>query len=351
MSVQSLKIVPYFVNHQGCPHECRFCNQRVINRQQTADLEDFEAFMTKFAQLHYPTNTYQLAFFGGSFTAIEPQLMLGYLKRGQEAVREGLIKNMRCSTRPDSINETILDCLKSYGVAAVELGVQSFNDRVLIQTQRGHTAEDAIRASCLIKASGLELGHQLMLGLPTDTFEDFQNSVSLSISLKPDTVRLYPTQVLVDTVLAEDYKRGLYSPLSLDEALKWSKWAVLRYQSAGVKVIKVGLQSSESLMDPDVRLAGPYHPAYGEWVDSLIVQDRMQWGLDQLKSNNPKEESLLVYCHPKWISKVIGLSKINVVWIKEQYRMNLKVEANSAMSEGDLTLILGRRAIQLPAQR
>ncbi len=348
-----LKIVPYFVSHAGCPHHCVFCNQRVINQQETHSVEAFEAFITKFTSVWVPDTPYQLAFFGGTFTAIPRDELSYYLTRAKELIDQGKIESVRCSTRPDAITQDIIDYLIQHGVKTVELGVQSLNDRVLACCQRGHTQLDAQNASKLIVENGLELGHQLMIGLPGDDFETFKETVRLSLSLGPKVVRLYPTQVLKETALAADYLGGRYTPLPTQTALEWTIWAKRAYENAGVKVIKVGLQANEALMDPDVRLAGPYHPAYGEWVEALMVQERLRGGVHRLMGQTtptkPLEDATLtVYCHPKCLSKTIGLSKINVSWLLKEFGLNLVVVGNVDLAEGELMIVLGRRALQIP---
>lgn len=348
-----IKIVPYFVTHAGCPHHCVFCNQRVINQQETPTVEAFEAFITKFTSVWRPDTPYQLAFFGGTFTAIPQNELDYYLRRGKELIDHGKIESLRCSTRPDAITQVIIDRLIEHGVTTIELGVQSLDDGVLARCQRGHTQQDAFKASKLIVENGLELGHQLMIGLPGDDFQSFKETVRLSLSVSPRVVRLYPTQVLKETAMAADYLSGRYTPLPTETALEWTIWAKRAYENAGVKVIKVGLQANEALMDPDVRLAGPYHPAYGEWVEGLMVQERLRSGvhklLDQTRPQKSTDDTTLtVYCHPKYLSKTIGLSKINVIWLYEEFGLKLVAIGNPDLAEGELMIVLGRVALQIP---
>ncbi len=345
-----IKIVPYFINHAGCPHQCVFCNQRVINGHQQAPLADFEAFLTKFmAQERH--GRYQLAFFGGSFTALSKTLMEAYLKIAKPLVDSEVIASIRISTRPDAIDGHVLEVLKQFGVEAIELGVQSLDDLVLEASDRGHTAEIVETASRAILKVGFELGHQLMLGLPMQSEDSFKATVMASIALSPHTVRLYPVQVLKETPLALAYHRGQYTPWTLEQSLALTAWAVHHFRKAGIRVIKIGLQAHEALMDPDVRLAGPYHPAYGEWVEGLLVQRRMHWGLNKLfvqQNSAVRPTHIRVHCHPRDCSKVAGLSKENRHWLEVTWKMQMDIVPDRRLKTGELLLEASSVLLALP---
>ena len=354
-----MKIIPYFINHAGCMHQCVFCNQRVINGHQQAPLGDFEAFLTKFAQNLNNINKinqinnedYQLAFFGGSFTALPQDLVQSYLEIAKPLLQNGLLKSIRISTRPDAIDNKMLALLKDYGVLAIELGVQSLDDRVLVASGRGHTSADVVKASAAILDFGFELGHQLMLGLPEQSEECFKETVAASVAMKPHTVRLYPVQVLKDTPLASAYALGNYTPLNLNEALKLTTWAVQTFRKAGIRVIKIGLQAHEALMDPDVRLAGAYHPAYGEWVEGLLVQGRLNWGLNELlvkRKATLKPRRVTVFCNPRECSQVAGLSKGNRQWLEEHWKMEMTIVPDRRLTPGELLLEVSSVLLALP---
>lgn len=352
---QQERILPYFINHAGCPHQCVFCNQRVINGFEQAPLADFEAFLTKFttqqAQALPHPRPHQLAFFGGSFTALPFPLMVAYLERAKAKVDQGLLTGIRISTRPDALGSKVLAALKFYGVQAVELGVQSLDDAVLATALRGHNAEAVAEASQSLLAEGFELGHQLMLGLPGQTGESFRATVKASIAMSPHTVRLYPVQVLKDTPLAEAYTQGHYRPWTLEMALDHTVWAVQTYRTAGVRVIKIGLQAHEALMDPDVRLAGPYHPAYGEWVEGLIVQRRIQAGLEALlehRASVARPRCIRVHCHPRACSQVAGLSKGNREWLEHTWQMEMEIVGDRRLGPNELLLEVGSVLLALP---
>ncbi|MCK8058086.1 MULTISPECIES: elongator complex protein 3 [unclassified Fusibacter] len=330
------RTLPFFVTHQGCPHQCVFCNQRVINNESAKEIEEFDAFIAKFAGEGTTEDCeIDLAFFGGSFTGLERELMKSYLKKGEELLKAGRIHSMKCSTRPDCIDEEILELLKAYGMNTIELGVQSMSDTVLSLSERGLSEADIVRASELIKEKGFVLGHQIMIGLPGDTFETFKETVRKSIELKPDVTRIYPTQVLKGTELAKLYENGDYVPLTIEKTIEQAKWALQHYYKAGVKVIKVGLHANDDLMDPDVRLAGPYHPAFREWVESLMVQEILAKVLTGIK---PSETALEIRVHPKWVSRVSGLSQLNKLWLEENYRRPMRIIQDTTMSSEDIII-------------
>ncbi|MGN1202728.1 MAG: elongator complex protein 3, partial [Eubacterium sp.] len=209
--------ISIFVPHQGCPCQCSFCNQKTITGQTKApDKEDVvNAVETALKKKNFE---YEIAFFGGSFTAIDRDYMTSLLDAAYPYVKSGQVKGIRISTRPDCIDDEIFELLKGYGVTAIELGAQSMDNGVLQANRRGHTAEDVVNASKLIKSYGFELGLQMMTGLYTDTEEKCIETAKKIIDLAPDTVRIYPTVVLKDTYLAELYEKELYKPLNADES-------------------------------------------------------------------------------------------------------------------------------------
>ena len=214
-------IIPIFVPHLGCPNDCIFCNQKSISGQKTnmtkekakKIIDDYLKSMTdENAQI-------EIAFFGGSFTAIETEKQEELLQTAYEYVKSGKVESIRVSTRPDCINKEILKRLKKYKVKTIELGVQSANDYILKRANRGHTFEDVKKASKLIRWYGFKLGHQMMVGLPESTRIDEINTAKALVKLKPKMIRIYPVLVVKNTKLEEEYKQGIYEPLSLVQAV------------------------------------------------------------------------------------------------------------------------------------
>ena len=217
-----------------------------------------------------PDRNPELAFYGGTFTGLSKARMESLLKAAAPYLRKGMVKSIRISTRPDSLDRERLAILKAYGVATVELGVQSMNDRVLKLSQRGHTAEDTRKAVIMLKDSGFRVGIQLMPGLPGDSRETFLATIQETVALKPHMARLYPALVIEGTGLARLYREGVYGPFSLKDAVDICARSVVILEENGIPVIRIGLMSSPSLLEEDHILAGPWHPAFGFLVRSHI---------------------------------------------------------------------------------
>lgn len=315
-------ILPYFVSHAGCPNHCVFCDQKTIAGTHDQGLEGLDALIKNFECLRKPNQAYELAFFGGSFTSLPEGLRLAYLKRAKSLIDRGLIASFRVSARPDAMTQAHIDALIDHGCDLVELGVQSLNDAVLQQSERNMTVKVIKEASIRLKKSGLKLGHQLMMGLPGDTETLWQETVLGSIALGPDTVRLYPTQVLKGTQLATLYTSGKYQPLDLDQVIQQAAFAMRAFAKANVTIIKVGLQANEDLMDPNKRIAGPYHPAFRELVEGVLIQGVLKDHID----NHAKGQQVTLTCHPKEVSKVVGVHKSNLKWYQTTClgRLNLQ---------------------------
>ena len=309
-------IIPLFIPHEGCPHQCVFCNQRritgVISSVTPADIERLIQF--HLAQITRPYFV-EAAFYGGSFTALPAGLQQALLAPAAEAFRAGRLDAIRLSTRPDAIEAENLERLRQCGVKTIELGAQSFDDGVLALAGRGHCAADTRRAAELIRAAGMELGLQLMPGLPGETAETLQRSLEAILELKPSMVRLYPTVVLRDTVLARLYELGKYTPLTIEEAARIAAVMKLTLEQAGIKVIRTGLQASEELDGPDAVLAGPYHPAFGELTENEIYRAMLE---ELLKQSGPPRR-LIVYYPPADTSRLRGVGGRNVRYLQEKY--------------------------------
>ncbi|MGD9950685.1 MAG: elongator complex protein 3 [Desulfobulbus sp.] len=266
-------VIPVFIPHEGCPHCCIFCNQHQISGQGDTPVsaEDVgRTIETWLARSHASRRQeVQVAFYGGSFTGLPLQRQESLLAAVQPYLRQGLVRQIRLSTRPDYIDQKRLDLLCSQGVGIVELGVQSCDDRLLQLVGRGHSSADTIRAAHLIKAAHLNLGIQLMLGLPGQTFGSLRRTVDQVIGFRPDLVRLYPVLVLQGSPLATLYHRGGYRPLSLARAVLQAAYMKKRFDDQGIAVVRMGLQPGPELEQSLV--AGPYHPAFGELVKARLM--------------------------------------------------------------------------------
>lgn len=320
--------ISIFVPHIGCPNKCSFCNQRHITGVCKAPHPEdvIKAVNEAKKSAKYDPATTQIAFFGGSFTAINRNYMMSLLATASLCVKNGDACGIRISTRPDAIDSEILTILKENNVTSIELGAQSLNDSVLKMNNRGHTCKDVERASALIKEFGFELGLQIMTGLYTDTDEKAIKTAQKVIEIKPDTVRIYPTIVLKDTHLAALYLDGIYSPQALNDTVNLASRLYTMFEEAGIKVIRLGLHSIES----DAYLAGPWHPAFSELCLSSIMLKKA------LKLMNGKGD-YTIYVGKSDVSKMIGQKRSNIVFL-ESKGFNCKVKEKTGLKNLELQI-------------
>lgn len=313
--------IPVFVPHYGCPFSCVFCNQKEITGQASvADIESAKASIDSHIKTIDTESDIEIAFFGGSFTAIPREIMLQYLELGYKYILSGNVKGIRISTRPDFIDEEVLSILKNYKVTTIELGAQSFDDGVLKASGRGHTSAHTKSASKLIKQAGFELGIQLMTGLCGDTEEKSVFSASEAAKLKPDCVRIYPTLVIKDTKLYDLYLNGSYKPQTLDEAVTTVGKMLNIFNEHSINVIRVGLASVSEMNSRGSVAAGPDHPALRELCESQAYFEKME---EFLKKNKCK--TIAVHSPASEFSKISGHKRTNKTRLKTRFGVNLKL--------------------------
>ena len=301
--------IPIFIPHLGCPNQCVFCNQRTISGVTEFDPADVTRIIEETLSTVSPDDECEIAFFGGSFTGIDRDLMIRLLETAYSYVECGRVSSGRCSTRPDYISEEILDILIRYGVKTVELGLQSSSDRVLSVTKRGHTFLDEERAARLITAAGLDLVGQMMIGLPGSTSESELETARFIIESGAVGARIYPTVVFRDTELCSMAERGIYKPLSLEEAIERSASVFALFLENNIEVIRIGLCASDNLLSDETYHSGPNHPAIGEMVLNRYYMDKI---LGQVENIAPdKNKRLTVFVSRGSLSRAIGQKKIN----------------------------------------
>ena len=338
--------VPFFISHQGCPHQCVFCNQVRI-AGTAGGIPDDEALRAKVGAYRETSggNPVEVAFFGGSFTAIpadDQERLLGPLQPLRE---RGEVSRIRISTRPDAIDSEHLAWLRGMGVATVEIGIQSMDDAVLDRSGRGHTAAQVVTACRLVKEAGMTLGAQLMPGLPGDTPALSMASLHEVLSLYPDFLRIYPTLVIAETRLAELYRTGEYVPLSLAGAVTLCKTLLRAALVAGVPVIRIGLQPTAELDCDGSVLAGPYHPAFRQLVEGELCLDLCR----KLTTGLPRGTRVTIFCAPPRVSDVAGQRRYNlealhrdgvhvtsIIADPDLPRQELRVEAGVICRRGNL---------------
>ncbi|NTW80194.1 MAG: radical SAM protein [Geobacteraceae bacterium] len=297
--------VPFFISHQGCPHTCVFCDQRTISGAS--------GVLPTAEQIHKKIDLWrstargrslEVAFFGGTFTALPEEIQSGLLAPLQPFLADGTVGSVRISTRPDCIDSGRVAWLSERGVRTIELGVQSMDDTVLAASGRGHCSTDSLAAIRCVKEHGLKVGAQLMPGLPGDTPLSSLSSLERVVSAGADFIRIYPTIVLQGTVLARLYETGQFIPLSLDRGVALCKILLQRAMQAGIPVIRIGLQADLGLNTESV-LAGCWHPALGQLVRSQLYDDLISHAV-------LAGRRVTVHCHPARLSDVIGVNRTNL---------------------------------------
>ena len=305
--------VAIFVPHVGCPQQCSFCDQRAITggAQVPTPQQVWDTAQAAAAHLGDQVGETEIAFFGGSFTAIPREQMLSLLAPAKAAVERWGFRGLRCSTRPDAVDGEVLSLLKAHHMVAVELGAQSMDEEVLRRNRRGHTPADTAQAAGRIKAAGLELGVQMMTGLYGSTPEKDEETARALLALQPDTARVYPTVVLAGTELATLYEAWVYRPQTLEEAVALCARLLSLFETAGVRVIRMGLHAEEDVERR--RVAGPYHPAFRELAESRRFLEKL---LPQLEAAGPGIYRAAV--SPRDLSLAVGQKKANVLALQRR---------------------------------
>lgn len=320
-----MRIYPIFMPHRGCPFQCVYCNQHAVTSTRIGGERGGEAGFLLREELRRLASDArhagapgEVAFYGGTFTALPPETIRELLDGVMEWVAEGLFTGIRFSTRPDAMTDGVCRLLREYPVRTVELGVQSLSDAVLARSRRGYSVETVERAAALVHENGWALGVQMMTGLPGDTRERFMSSISMAVRLAPALVRIYPTLVLRGTVLAEWYRTGAYEPLTLEEAIDWCVPAYETLIGAGIPVARMGLHSDPELEKPGRILAGPHHPSFGYLVRVRWWRGRID-GFFRSRPAPLKTERWVVRAPSRFVSEVLGPGRSNIAHWQETW--------------------------------
>ena len=334
-------IIPVFVPHWGCPNDCVFCNQRRITGQrEPATAQTVTDAMKQAAALPSGAKR-QLAFYGGSFTAIPEEQQEALLAAAKTYLDAGELTSIRLSTRPDAIDGAALQRLKAYGVQTIELGAQSMDDRVLALAGRGHTASDVENASRAIKAAGFRLILQMMTGLPGDTDEGAVETAKKLIALRPDGVRIYPTVIVKDTTLCDLWRAGRYREHSVEDAVRVCARLLPLFAEAGIPVIRLGLNPTEELSGGDA-VGGAYHPALGELVKSRLYRNKAE----TLLADSEPGMRVTLGVNSRELSQMIGQHKENLRWLRETYGLRELKIVPAPVKSGEIC----RLAVEKPAK-
>ncbi len=315
------RIIPVFIPHLGCPHDCVFCNQkRISGSLLPACPEDVRRAIEEGLE---KSENAELAFYGGSFTAIPVDEQRALLGAVRPYLEDGRIVSIRLSTRPDAISAEILDMLRQYGVETIELGSQSMIDSVLVSSWRGHTSADTEKAAEMIKKEGFKLILQMMTGLPGSDMEKDIESARRIAALRPDGVRIYPTVIIRDTALADMWREGSYEEHTVEDAAETCSEILPIFEAAGIPVIRLGLNPTDELSGGDA-LAGAYHPALGEIVKSRVFLKKAREKLRFVEAGS----SVILGVHPSCVSQMTGQKRCNIKTLMSEFALReLKIWA------------------------
>jgi len=312
-------IVPVFIPHTGCRHRCSFCDQAAITGQKSAPPEpeqirrDIQTFL---AYKKGPRHPVQISFYGGNFLGQPEKTVRRLLDVASDFIKPGQVESLRFSTRPDTIDLERLAWIATYPVATIEIGAQSMDDRVLRNSNRGHTAHDTEKAMALLKTRGYETGLQMMIGLPGDSAAVSMDTGRRILDLDPDFVRIYPVVVLKGSALAGWLAADRYKPLSLEAAVKITGQLYRLFVNGGVRVVRMGLQASADLNRENTVLAGPYHPAFGQLVLSNLFFDSVSRALRKAGKNG---NTISIAVNPRSVSNLRGQKNCNIDSLKRLF--------------------------------
>lgn len=335
-----------FLPHRGCPHRCIFCDQNVITsiHHRLQSLDEFRRSIDdqiyNFLEYkkHISNNSTQIAFYGGNFLGQHETFIKTALWEAQKYIRKDVASSIRFSTRPETLTEPRLELMTHFPVRTIEIGVQSMDDHVLSVIERGHSAADVLSAVSILKKHGYEIGVQLMTGLPGQDERSVMETTRRVIDLSPDMVRIYPTIVFKHSVLAEWLKKGRYHPSTLEETVHIVKKMVSLFEQNSIRVIRIGLQPTMELSLDDTIVAGPFHPAIGEWVRSEMLYDRIVDEIETSISGNRYPE-LSIMINPRTESKLRGPGNRNISRLKDRYGFEkIEIVKNGNLEENDFVI-------------
>ena len=329
--------IPIFIPHLGCPNQCVFCNQRTISGVHEFDgggvKEEIDLALSTIEE----DAEVEIAFFGGSFTGVDEELMISLLETAYEYIKCGRVSSIRCSTRPDYINEEVLARLKKYGVKTIELGLQSADDNVLQISKRGHDFAAEVKACELIVNAGFDLVGQMMIGLPASTPETEMMTARFIASSGARAARIYPTVVFRETELCGMAISGEYCPISLDDAISRSADVLEYFINEGIDVIRIGLSASENLSSVETYYAGPNHSALGELVENELYYKKIRKLLNGVELS---KNSVINICVPQnSLSKAVGQKKRNKLRLLQELGcLDIRFTTSEKLAEYEVEL-------------
>jgi histone acetyltransferase (RNA polymerase elongator complex component) len=331
-------IIPVFIPHYGCKHQCIFCNQQKITGMVTpVDAQHVQQTIDVHLARITERRFIEVAFYGGSFTALPLELQQRLLTPAYQALQRGQVNGIRLSTRPDCITDEIVDNLLAFNVTVVELGVQSLDEAVLIASQRGHTVDDVKNAADILRRREVSFGIQIMPGLPGEDWYSLLLTANRAIALRPHFARLYPTIVIDKTELATCYLQGLYQPLTLEAAIQKTAFLKLFFEQHNIPVIRTGLQATEELDNAGTVLAGPYHSAFGELVDGYLFFQMLLQAFEKIPHSS---EPIIIRHHRRDQSKIRGISNCYFHQLQQAVHRPIKL-VEGTLREGEISIEQG----------
>ena len=328
-------IIPVFIPHYGCPRHCIFCDQRrITGSHHMPDSRTVAAIIESHLSRINEDRHIEVAFYGGSFTALSLTLQRELLAPARRACQAGRINGIRLSTRPDAVTPQIAELLTEHHVSTVELGVQSLDDDVLTAAKRGHSTQHVRQAVAVLKEYRFTVGLQFMPGLPLEDEYSLYRTGIQAVKLEPHFARIYPAIVLSGTPLAEMYRKGSYTPLTLQEAIKRAAFLKVLFAAHHIQVIRTGLQASDELNNPETVMAGPYHPAFGALVDSEMAFQLLLRCLEII----PYNPSVTLYCHRRDESMIRGQANTILRRLAETAGREIILSPNNTVVRGEMVL-------------
>jgi histone acetyltransferase (RNA polymerase elongator complex component) len=333
-------VIPVFIPHSGCPHQCAFCNQNVLTgeKSRVPDAGRVAEIIQTYLARSMPRSRVDVAFFGGNFLGLPPGRITDLMESVQPFLDSGAVNGIRFSTRPDTVTKNRMEQVAHYPIHLVELGVQSMDDRVLARVKRGHTREDTCRAMDLLRAFEINAGVQIMVGLPEDTRDGVIQTTQILAEMHPSTARIYPVLVLKNTLLARWYHNGTYQPLTLDQAVEVTSQSCRMFTRSGVTVIRMGVQVSDPEMAASV-LAGPCHPAFGHLVHSRMMY---QATVQKIESSGAAQVPGIIRLrvHPSGESRLRGHRNGNLLRLKSRFpKIDFRLEGDPAVGPDQVDIV------------
>jgi histone acetyltransferase (RNA polymerase elongator complex component) len=322
--------IPVFIPHLGCNNECVFCNQRKISgNTKIQNLDEIRENIEDHLKHLKDNRKVQIAFFGGSFTGIPINHQVRYLELANEYITRGVVDSIRISTRPDYISIPIVSMLKRYNVQTIELGVQSMDNTVLECSKRGHLASDVIRAAIIINLMNIELGFQIMVGLPKSNLQSEIMTISKLLPFKPKQLRIYPVYVLENSKLYNMYQKNEYLPLTVEDAANRTAEIIKLCRDSDVQIIRIGLQSTDEISETNTNIVGPVSDNFAEYALSKVILEKIEKELTNSKSVinvDNLNKKLEIYVNKKYLSIAIGPNKINKIYLQNKYNIDLTIK-------------------------